>query len=47
MARSTELARNVVIERDTHQNDEQNDAQLLPEGLCPFRERAAFSHSTT
>src|SRR5271170_7240354 len=42
IARSTELARNVVVERDTHQDDEKGDAHLLPEDLCAFRQRAAL-----
>src|SRR5258708_26663518 len=40
-ARSTELARNVVVERDTHQEDEQRDAQLLPERLSALGQRAS------
>src|SRR5580700_9886887 len=42
IARSTELARNVVVERDTHQDDEKGDAHLLPEDLCAFRQRTAL-----
>jgi hypothetical protein len=40
--RSTELARDVVEKRDTHQEDEKRDANLLAEDLCPFGQRAAF-----
>src|SRR3981081_4946371 len=41
-ARSTELARNIVVERDTHQDDEQGDANLLSQSLGPLRQRAAL-----
>src|SRR5262252_4950887 len=39
---STELARNVVVQRHTHQDDEQRDSHLLPERLGALRERAAL-----
>src|ERR1700730_204163 len=41
-ARSAELARNIVVERDTHQDDEQGDAKLLSQSLGPLRQRAAL-----
>src|SRR5882762_5327021 len=41
-ARSAELARNIVVERDTHQDDEQGDANLLSQSLGPLRQRAAL-----
>src|SRR4029077_16285981 len=39
---STDLARDVVEEGHTHQQDEQRDAHLLTEGLRPIRSRAAL-----
>src|SRR6516225_8029135 len=40
--RSTELARNIVVQRDTHQDDEQGDTHLLSQRLGPLRKRAAL-----
>src|SRR3984893_17973420 len=41
-APSAELARNIVVERDTHQDDEQGDANLLSHSLGPLRQTAAL-----
>src|ERR1700728_5224674 len=39
---SAKLARNVVVQRNTHQDDEQSDPHLLPKGLGTLGKRAAF-----